>query len=397
MSKRVLSKPLWLIILCIILVVVVIAWWTHSSSDSNSASQSSQDEGVAVSAMAAKQEDFPVYVSALGTVSSLATINVKPQVEGTLERIDVNEGDQVKRNQFIARIDDRTSSASLQQAEGELAQAQSALANARKNLARYQQLGISQAISRQDIDNQRNEVREDEATVRSREASVRNSRAELSYTNITSPVDGIIGIRNVDPGNLVSSSDSDPLVTITQLDPISVIFSLPEHYRRQIAERRTKGVAVKVYDSNHDQVLGNGKVSAIDSKIDSDTGTIRIRAMFDNKQTLLYPDQFVNVQVLLNVLPNAVSIPETAVQNAQDGDFVYVVTKDNKVERRKITTQATSANQVAVKQGLAAGDQVVVDGVDQLKDGAKVNVVSHTLPGDQSAASIDQSGDSSHS
>ncbi|WP_435630884.1 efflux RND transporter periplasmic adaptor subunit [Carnimonas bestiolae] len=386
-------KRIGLVVAVIVLLVIGIGWYSHRDSGESS-TNSERQSGDAVSAMPAVREDFPVYVSALGTVTSLATVNVIPQVEGTLESINVNEGDHVRRGDLIARIDDRTSNASLQQAQGELAQSQAQLSNAQQNLERNRKLLERGAISRQTFDDQRDQVRQYQGTVNAQQAAVRNARASLSYTAITSPVDGIVGVRNIDPGNLVSSGSSSPLLTITQLDPISVVFSLPASYRQQIAARLEQGVVVKVFESGEKQQLAQGRLQSIDSKIDSETNTLRMRARFDNASTALYPDQFVNVQVELARLPNAVVIPETAVQSAQDGSFVYVVGSDSKVQRRKIVERATSAEQVAIESGLEAGDQVVVDGIDRLRDGATVNVVSHHLPGDQQTAQDTQATDS---
>lgn len=387
------KKRLWLVLVIAVLIVIGVAWFTHRD-DSSSTADSPHQSGDAVSAMAATQEDFPVYVSALGTVTSLATVNVVPQVEGTLESINVNEGDYVRRGDLIARIDDRTSNASLQQSQGELAQAQAQLNNARQNLERNRQLYSRGAISRQTFDDQRDQVNQYQGTVDAQQAAVRNARANLSYTAITSPVDGVVGVRNIDPGNLVSSGSSSPLMTITQLDPISVVFSLPTSYRQKIATRLKQGVVVNVFESGEKQQLAQGRLQSIDSQIDSDTNTLRMRAHFDNANTALYPGQFVNVQVELTRLPNAVVVPETAVQSAQDGSFVYVVGEDNKVQRRKIVEQATSAERVAIASGLKEGEQVVVDGVDRLRDGATVNVVSHSLPGDQQMTPDTQATDS---
>ncbi|ANF58761.1 efflux RND transporter periplasmic adaptor subunit [Halotalea alkalilenta] len=380
-------RPLWLaLVLSLLLLAVLLYYWYRPSADTEStpgprgagASMTSS-----VSTMPANRRDFPVHVSALGTVASLANVSLRPRVEGTLESIELEEGEWVSRGQVVARIDDRSYRAALAQARGQLAQDEAQLATAEADLARYQRLGNASAIAVQELDTQRQLVRQYQGMVAADRAAIESAEVDLSYTVLTSPVDGVVGIRNVDPGNLVSSGDTDPILTITQLDPISVIFSLPSQYRAEIAGQLATGMQVDIYTSGERQHLASGQLSSLDSTIDVETGTLRMRARFDNPDAVLYPNQFVNVRLQLEVLPDAVVIPETALQTAQDGLFVYVVDENQRVERRPVTMAASGSSSVAIASGLEPGEQVVVDGVDRLRTGMQVEVVSHSLPGEQ--------------
>ncbi|OHV12295.1 MdtA/MuxA family multidrug efflux RND transporter periplasmic adaptor subunit [Kushneria phosphatilytica] len=384
----------WLIALLFLMVIAALAigWWlTHDSSPKESSSSSAgpgQGGGTtSVAAIAAAREDFPVYLSALGTVTSLHRIEIRPRVEGELLSVNFHEGDRVEKGDVLARIDPRTYQAQLDQAKGQLEQDLAQLKTARQNLERYQKLIRTNYISRQDLDEQKQLVQQYQGTVSADRANVQNAQVELDYTSIEAPISGRIGIRNVDPGNIVQLGDEEPIATLTQLSPISVIFSMPSQYRAPIQHRLNSDgtLNVQALDSDESTVLARGELASINSQIDTATGTVRMRARFDNDDLTLFPSAFVNVRLRLKTIPDAIVIPLTAIQNSDDGNFVYVVDNDNTVRRQAVEIAASDDRHTAITSGVEAGQQVVVDGVDRLRDGAHVRVVSHSLPGESNS------------
>ncbi|WP_106478461.1 MdtA/MuxA family multidrug efflux RND transporter periplasmic adaptor subunit [Phytohalomonas tamaricis] len=386
------KRRLLLVIVVLALIALIAFGFWHFRSGSNEQGQAKAPGGrpfgggaaTAVAAIAAEQQDFPIYLTALGTVTPLHSIEVRSRVEGELVAVNFEEGQYVEKGQTLAQIDARGYQADLDQAQAQLKEDQAQLASARQDLARYQKLIKSNYISRQELETQQQLVKQYEGAVEADKASIQNARVSLDYTTVVAPVDGIIGIRNVDPGNVVQLGDENPIATLTQLDPISVIFSMPSKYLASLRQRQLAGedIDVTALNSDETQTLSSGTLTSIDSAIDTATGTIRMRARFDNDATTLFPNEFVNVRLTQQTLHDTVVVPETAIQTSQDGTYVYVVGADNKVTRRAVTLSASDDTHAAVASGVEAGEQVVVDGVDNLRDGASVRVVSHSLPGD---------------
>ncbi|WP_251978403.1 efflux RND transporter periplasmic adaptor subunit [Salinicola avicenniae] len=391
------TRWVWLLLL----IVVAGGAAYYFLADDNSASEeevgTSESAGgqagmpaTAVAAIAASQGDLPLELTALGTVRPLQSVAVRPRVEGELLSVNFEEGEEVQQGQRLARIDPRDYQAQLDQAQGQLAQDQAQLASAREDLARYEKLIETNYVSRQELEQQRQLVRQYEGTVASDRASVQSAQVQLDYTDISAPISGIVGIRNVDPGNIVQLGDDDPIVTITQLDPISVIFSLPSRYVDTVRQRLTNGDRPSVRVTGTDGETYRGQLSSIDSNINSGTGTIRLRATLENPDGGLYPNAYVDVSLVSQILRDRVIVPEPAVQTGQDGNYVYVVGDDDTVSRRDVTLEATQDGRSALTSGVEAGERVVVDGVDNLREGASVRVVSDALPGESSDAVADE-------
>ncbi|MGH8261038.1 MAG: efflux RND transporter periplasmic adaptor subunit, partial [Steroidobacteraceae bacterium] len=315
---------------------------------------------------------------ALGTVTPLATVTVKTQVNGQLQKIAFKEGQLVHAGEFLAQVDPRPYQASVDQARGNLRRDQALLRDAQLDLKRYEDLIKQDAVSQQQLDSQRALVDQYEGTVEADKGQVSAAAVNLSYTHIVSPVTGRVGLRQVDAGNYVTPGDANGIVVITQLDPITVIFPVPEDYVSEIQQRLGSGatLAVEAYDRTDRSLLATGKLATLDNEVDTSTGTVKLRALFDNRGGVLFPNQFVNVQLLESVLHDQLVIPEAAVRrgapNGVVSTFVYLVQPDHKVAVRPVTLGVQDGDRVAVKSGLQAGDLVVTEGGDRLRDGSTV-------------------------
>ncbi|WP_353979080.1 efflux RND transporter periplasmic adaptor subunit [Salinicola endophyticus] len=391
-------RPLrWLLLLLALVVLAGVAYrLLLSPADKATPPAGAGAPATAVAAVSASRGDLALRLSALGTVRPLRSVDIRTRVEGELTEVAFDEGDRVEKGQLLARIDPRDYQAALAQAKGQLRQNQAQLASAREDLARYQKLISTNYVSRQELEQQRQLVRQYEGSVAADQAAVDSARVQLDYTRITAPFSGVVGIRNVDPGNIVQLGDSDPIVTLTQLDPISVIFSLPSRYVDTVRARLAAGEHPAVNVTGPDGQTVNGQLTSVDSRIDSATGTIRLRATLDNPGGL-YPNAYVDVSLISQTLRDRVIVPEPAIQTGQNGDYVYVINADDSVSRREVEVSASEGYQSAIASGLEAGERVVVDGVDSLRDGAKVRVVSDALPGestdDSDSASASASAD----
>ena len=326
----------------------------------------------------ASAQDAPINVTlnALGTVTPLATATVRPQVGGMLTKIYFDEGQLVKAGDLLAQIDPRPYQAALDQVKGQLARDEANLANAKIDLQRYQGLAAQNAISNQQLDTQASLVRSDSGIVQSDQANVETAEINLGYTRITSPVDGRVGLHEVDVGNIVSAGQTTGIVVVTELSPISVIFTVPEDNISQVMARTSSGATLSVdaFDRSQTTKLTSGKLATIDNVIDPTTGTVKLRAMFDNTDGKLFPNQFVNVRLLVDTLQHQTVIPMSAVQRGADGTFVFVVSPDKTANQRTVKLGVQDGDKVAVLTGLKPGDTVVVDGADRLRDGAQVSV-----------------------
>jgi multidrug efflux system membrane fusion protein len=329
---------------------------------------------VAVAAVA--RGSIPIVFNALGTVTSLATVAVKSQISGQITEIAFTEGAMVKKGDFLAQIDPRPYQAALDQLQGQLQRDQAMLTNARLDLARYQKLAQQNSVAKQTVDTQQATVEADEGTVVSDQALIEAQKINLANAHIVSPIDGRLGLRQVDIGNYVQAGDTTGIVVVTQLQPISVVFSLPEDDLPQIMARLRAGATLPVtlFDRSDSHQIATGALATVDNQIDPTTGTVKMRAIFPNADLALFPNQFVNARVLVNTLTDAVVAPTAAIQHGAPGTFVYVVGSDDRVAVRPIKTGPADGERTAVTSGLAVGDKVVVDGVDRLRDGSRVTI-----------------------
>ncbi|HYG45795.1 MAG TPA: MdtA/MuxA family multidrug efflux RND transporter periplasmic adaptor subunit [Bordetella sp.] len=323
-------------------------------------------------------QNIDIVLRALGTVTAYNTVTVRSRVDGELIRVAFDEGQYVKAGDLLAQIDPRPFEVALAQAQGQQQQNQALLANARRDLQRYQTLFKQDSIARQQLDTQAALVRQYEGTQKIDQAAVDNAQLQLGYTRISAPIGGRLGLRKVDAGNLVSTGDTDGLVVITQTQPISVVFSLPETQLPEVLAQVRAGrtLTVQAYDRTDTKAIASGQLETIDNQIDVATGTVKLKARFDNADELLFPNQFVNVRLLVQTRDDATVIPTAAVQQGSAGAFVFLLRDDSTVEVRQVKLGAINGDRVAVNEGLAPGDRVVVEGTDRLRTGAKVNVVT---------------------
>lgn len=371
----------WKIALSVIVVVLVLAGLARCVAGKRGGAGGfgnggGDDAPVPVTVQAAQQRDVPVYLTAQGTVSALNTVTVSPQVGGQLLSVDFKEGQAVKKGDLLAQIDPRSLQASYDQASASRRQAEAQLATAQSNYARSSDPAYRQYVSKIDLDTLRNQVGQYTAAVAAAAATMREAQVQLQYTKITSPIDGIAGIRGVDAGNIVGTSTQ--IVTITQVQPIHVLFDLPEKQLEAVRAAQAKApLEVAALDRTDQHVLvGDGRLDVIDNQINSGTGTFRLRALFPNADKALWPGQFVNVRMQLRTLPGAIVVPSQAVQRGADGDYVYVVKADDTVEQKPVTQGVeVGDSDVVIDKGLVAGDRVVTEGQFRLKAGTKVNAL----------------------
>ena len=370
----------WRIVVVLILAAAAVVGWQKfeknetapkddSKSDRAGSERPTPPQTVRVATVATG--DMPITLDALGTVIPFETVTVRTQIAGTLMEVGFAEGQMVRKGDFLAQIDPRPYQAALAQAQGQLAKDQALLAQAESDLQRYEALARQDSIARQQVDNQRALVAQDKAAIQTDQAQVQTAELNLGYTRIVSPIDGRVGLRLVDPGNYLQPSDSAGLVVVTELDPISVVFSTAEDNLPRIAARLASGATIPVTVFNRANVdkLAEGTLTTYDSQVDVTTGTIKMRATFDNSKRTLFPQQFVNVRLLIDTLKGVALAPNAAVQVGPSGNFVYLFNGDGTVSKRDV---------VAGPSGLAAGDRVVIDGVDRLRDGAKVTLAGET-------------------
>jgi membrane fusion protein, multidrug efflux system len=334
------------------------------------------DEGpVPVVAAASHYEDVPVTADAVATVQALNTVTVRTQVDGKLIALGFTDGQDVKKGDVLARIDPATYQAQYDQAVAKKAQDEATLANARNDLSRYQRLAQTEAGSKQQADTQKALVAQLEAQVNGDQAAIDNTKATLDYTTITSPLDGRTGIRLVDQGNILHASDATGIVIITQLKPISVIFNLPQQQLRAVNTAMVKGpVSVNALEADNTTVIDKGIIQVVDNQVDQTTGTIKFKALFPNEHLQLWPGQFINVRLYIDVLPHAVVVPTAAVQRGPNGAYVYVLGNNSKVSLRNVTIGRQNETQAVVASGLTPPEQVVTTGFSRLTDGAEVRI-----------------------
>ncbi len=342
----------------------------------------------AVTTATVTKDDISVRIPALGTITPLATVTVKTQINGQLQKIAFTEGQTVKAGEFLAQIDPRPYQAAFTQAEANLHRDQALLANAKLDLQRYESLLKEESIAQQQLDTQKALVMQYGGTVEGDQAQIHTAALNLAYTHIVSPIAGRIGLRLVDRGNFVTAGDANGIVVITQLQPISALFSIPEDNIPAILKRlHGDALTVTAFDRSHSHKLADGKLATIDNQIDIGTGTFKLRALFDNTDGVLFPNQFVNIELLVEILHNQLIVPNSALHrgapNGIASSFVYLVDASStnaKVKVRSVTLGAIDGERVAISAGLAAGDIVVTEGGDRLRDGSAVILPTSTLP-----------------
>lgn len=330
-----------------------------------------------VQAAVATTESVPRYLSGLGTITAVNTVTVRSRVSGQLLALHFQEGQQVKAGDLLAEIDPSEFKVALAQAQGQLAKDKATLANARRDLARYQQLVKTSLVSRQDLDAQQALVSESEGTVKADEASVASAQLQLDWSRITAPISGRVGLKQVDIGNQITSSDTTGIVVLTQTHPIDLVFTLPESDIATVVQAQKAGqsLAVEAWDRTNKQKLSTGALLSLDNQIDTTTGTIKLKARFNNQDDALFPNQFVNARMLVATEQNAVVIPAAALQMGNEGNFVWVLNDKSQVSKHIVTPGIQDSQKVVIAAGLSAGDRVITDGIDRLTEGAKVEVV----------------------
>ncbi|MDF4003663.1 efflux RND transporter periplasmic adaptor subunit [Luteibacter sp. PPL552] len=392
----------WKIALAVIVVVVIagiviVPRMHHGKSDAAAAGAQANGEGqgkdqppVPVTVEPVVSQDVPVYLTALGTVQARNTVTVRPQVGGQLMKLNFKEGQEVKAGDVIAEIDPRTIQSQYDQSVAKLKQDQASAATARNNLDRSQNLvskGGQQYVSKQDLDNLKNTLDQANATVVADQAAIRASQVQLGFTKVIAPIDGLAGIRSVDVGNVVATTDA--IVTITELHPIYVMFFLPEKNLDLVRSSTLEGgdltsLEVQALDRVDSHAIATGHLDVIDNTIDTSTGTFRLRSLFENEKTQLWPGQFVNVQLKVRTVKNGLVVPAQAVQRGPDGDYVYLVQGDNTVRMQPVETSTeVGDSHVLIGKGLKLGDKVVTEGQFRLKPGSKVQPLA---PGQVPAA-----------
>ena len=370
----------WLVVLLLILLAGWVAWRILGPSAAPSGrgrhggnpADALQPVGVAKIGTG----DMQIVLTGLGTVTPLATITVQTQINGQLMSVGFQEGQIVHKGDFLAQIDPRPYQVTLEQAQGAYAHDTALLAQARSDLARYVSLNRQDSIAKQQVADQQFLVQQDQGLVMEDQSAIDSARLNLTYCHIVAPVTGRVGLRLVDPGNYVQTGSATGLVVITQLQPISVVFVLPEDNIPAIAQEMAAGhtLSVAAYDRTNSTPIAQGSLITVDNTVDTTTGTVKLRASFANTDASLFPNQFVNARLLLKTLPGVIEAPTAAVQHGAPGSFVYVVKPDNTVGVQVVKTGVTDGSNVQILSGVKPGDEVVVDGSDRLKDGAKIRL-----------------------
>jgi multidrug efflux system membrane fusion protein len=375
-------RIIWWIIGGIALLVLIILGARYRTANSPTNRRLGLTGPLAVGVSTVTTGDIPITINALGTVTPLATVTIHPQINGPLVKINFTEGQMVKRGDLLVQIDPRPYQAAVDQADGQLKRDQASLANNRKDLERYKTLLAQNSVSDQVYATQLATVAQTEATIASDRAALEAAQLNLDYCRITAPVAGLVGLRQVDVGNLMQAN-STTIAVVTQLQPMSVLFTVPEDSLSNILQRLRAGqkLPVDAFDRSMTNKIASGALSNADNQIDPTTGTLKLRAMFDNSKFELFPNQFVNVRLLLDTLHDVVVVPGAAMQQGASGSYVYVVNADSTVSMRAVTLGPSNGDLISVNKGLAAGERVVVDGADQLRDGAHV-----VVPGTAGAA-----------
>ncbi len=358
------------------LVAAVCAFFLGCSSAADSKQQRAQAAGprsISVAVALVQKQDVPVYLSGLGAVTAFNTANIKSRVDGQIMKVNVREGQQVREGDLLIEIDSRPYAVQLEQMQAQLFRDQAQLRDAKLNLERYVALIPSGSIAQQQVDTQRALVDQLDGTVRNDQAQIDSAKLNIAYCHITAPFNGRVGLRQVDPGNIVHASDANPMLILTQLQPIAVIFTLPEDVLPTVAKQMKHGtLEVDAFSRDDQTKLATGKLLTIDNQIDPTTGTAKLKAVFDNRDDKLWPNQFVNADLLVETRKNSTVIPTAAILRGPQGTFVYAVNSDKSVQDKMVTVALTQGDTTVVTEGVNPGDTVVTDGQDKLQRGSKI-------------------------
>jgi membrane fusion protein, multidrug efflux system len=351
-------------------------WWIWAGAASSSGNKDPRNDVVPVALATISKGDIDIIDPALGTVTPLASVTVRTQINGQLQEIAFQEGQLVRKDDFLAQIDPRPYEAALAQAEGALQKDQALLKDAETNLERYQKLAEKNSIAKQQVDTQAALVQQYRGTVMADQGQVDAAKLNIAYCHITAPLTGRVGLRQIDVGNYAQVSDAGGIVAITQLDPISVLFTLPEDRLPAVMKRLSAGAELPVVAFNRTGTtkLAEGKLTAVDNEINASTGTIKLRAQFENADNALFPNQFVNVQIKVDTVPGAVLAPQAAILRGSAGTFVYLAKDDKTVAMRPVKLGVSQGDNVEIVEGLAEGDKIVIDGTDKLREGTKIKM-----------------------
>jgi membrane fusion protein, multidrug efflux system len=370
----------WVIVLgaMLIAVLLIVRWQTQRAAAVKS--RETGPPAVPVAVASARKGAIPVYLNALGSATPFNTVTVRTRVDGQLLKVSFQEGQFVRPGDPLAEIDPKPFLVQLDQARGQLARDEAQLNNAKLDLTRYQTLAAQGVIPRQQLDTQAASVRQFDGIIRADEAQINNAKLQITYCHITAPIAGRAGLRLVDVGNMIHANDTNGLVVIAQVQPIAVLFTIPEDNLGQVLSKVRAGehLTVEAYDRGGQTKIADGRVETIDNEIDPATGTSRLKAIFDNKANALFPNQFVNVRLLVEIRKDRILIPAVAIQRGPQGTYVYIVKEDQTADVRPITVGLIEGDQASVDSGLAEGERVVVDGVDKLRAGSKVKLSSES-------------------
>jgi multidrug efflux system membrane fusion protein len=383
----------WIVIAVVVIAVVLAAWFWfgRGAADPAKAGRGKGDpnaRAVPVVAAPARKGNIEVYIDALGTATPRNTVVVRARVDGQLVSVAFKEGQDVKAGDLLAQIDPRPFEVMLTQANGQMARDQAQLKNAQVDLERYRTLLAQDSISKQQVDTQEALVRQFQGTVAADQGAIDNARLQLTYARITAPISGRVGLRQVDPGNIIHASDSNGLVTIAQVKPMTVIYPVPEDNVPRIIKRSQSGeeVVVDAYDRGGKNKLATGRLLTFDNQIDTSTGTVKLKAEFPNQDGMLFPNQFVNVRMAVQTKVDATLVPTAAIQRGAPGTFVFMVRQDQTVSVTPVKVGTTEGETTEIQSGVEPGNLVVVDGADKLREGSKIELIDPAARAAQSAS-----------
>jgi multidrug efflux system membrane fusion protein len=375
------GRRVLLFAICLLIALAPLYWFAERRGP-NTAVATTRAPGVVVNAATVTRTDVPVYASGLGTVQAIATVAIRSQVDGKIQEVLFTEGQHVKKGDVLVKIDPRLYQAALDQAKAKKDQDEAQLISAQKDLDRFSTLVVKNFASQQNVDQQQAKVDQLKATIVADEGAIESAQTQLDYCLITAPVDGRVGVRQIDAGNIVHASDQSPLVVLTQNQPSAVLFTLPARLLDSVRDAMKQGpVSVTAYDQDDKRLLSSGTLLLVDNIIDPATATIRLKAVFDNKDEALWSGEFVNAHVLLETRKNSLTIPTAAIQRGPQGLFTWVVTPEGTAEMRALKTGPASGDVIIVESGLADGDRVVTGGQYKLRQNAPVTITTPQLAG----------------